>query len=99
MIERGDVRSRREVRGELTCLLCTRTVAQVQGPRTQRFTPTSIRVRAREHMDAIRRMRCPYCAGRLWLQNVEDIYVERLPLEPEDFRPRRGRPPKVAKAS
>jgi hypothetical protein len=88
-----------EVRGDLACLLCNRTIANVQGPRDRRFTPTSVKVRAPEHLDAIRRMRCPYCAGRLWLQDTEDIYVDRRPLSAEDLRPRRGRPPKVKQAS
>ena len=99
MIDRGDLSGRRQVRGELACLLCARTVAQVQGPRDRRFMPNSIRVHAREHIDAIRRMRCPHCAGRLWLQETEDVYVERRPLEPENLRPRTGRPPKIAEAS
>ena len=88
-----------EVRGDLACLLCNRTVAHVQGPRERRFSPTSVRVQAREHLDSIRKMRCPHCAGRLWLQDTEDVYVDRRPLSAEDLRPRRGRPPKVARAS
>lgn len=99
MIDRSDVSGRQDVRGELACLLCARTVARVQAPRDRRFMLNSIRVHAREHIAAIRRMRCPHCAGRLWLQETEVVYVERRPLEPGDLRRRAGRPPKVAEAS
>lgn len=84
-----------EVRGELACLLCTRTVAHVQGPRAPRFIPSSIRVQSPEHMASVRRMRCPHCEGRLWLQDTEEIFIDRRPLSDDDLHPRRGRPPKV----
>ena len=84
-----------EVRGELVCLMCARTIGSAQGRRDVRFTPTSVRLRQPEHADAVRRMRCPHCSGRLWLQDPEDVYVDRRPLSAEDLRPRRGRPPKV----
>ncbi len=88
-------RSGWEVRGDLVCLLCARTVGTAQGSRSERFTPRSVRLREPEHAEAIRRMRCPHCSGRLWLQDPEDIYVDRRPLSAEELRPRRGRPPKV----
>ena len=88
-----------EVRGDLACLLCNRTIAEVRWPRGRRFTPTSVKARAPEHLDAIRRMRCPYCAGRLLVQDTEDVYVDRRPLSAEDLRPRRGRPTRVSRAS
>ncbi len=88
-----------EVRGDLACILCARTIGSAQGPRNQKFTPRLLRTFRPEHAEAIQRMRCPHCAGRLWLTETEDVYVDRRPLSAEDLRPRRGRPPKVAKAS
>ena len=99
MSDGAEILSGWELRGDLACLLCNRTVGHVQGPRDRRLTPASVRIRAPEHIDSIRQMRCPYCAGRLWLQDMEDVYVDRRPLSDEDLRPRRGRPPKVARAS
>ena len=99
MVNQLELLSGWEVRGELACLLCARSVGSAQGPRDRKFTPASIRVRAPEHAEAVSQMRCPYCSGRLWLQDTEDIYVDRRPLSAEDLRPRRGRPPKIAKAS
>ena len=57
-----------EVRGDLACLLCARTVASAQGPRARKFVPTSVRVIRPEHAHAVQQMRCPFCAGRLWLR-------------------------------
>ena len=76
-----------EVRGDLACLLCSRTVASVQGPKAPTFTATSIRVSRPEHASAVQQMRCPYCSGRLWLQDTEEIFVDRRPLSAEEFRP------------
>jgi hypothetical protein len=87
-----------EVRGDLACLLCSRTVATAQGPRARKFVPTSVRVIRPEHASAVQEMRCPFCAGRLWLQDTEEIFVDRRPLSAEELRPRRGRPPKVRPA-
>ena len=83
-----------EVRGDLACLLCSRTVASAQGPRDRKFMPTKVKLLKPEHAAAVQQMRCPYCAGRLWLQDTEDVYVDRRPLTAEELRPRRGRPPK-----
>jgi hypothetical protein len=88
-----------EVRGDLVCLMCARSVGSAQGPRERRFTPTSVRLQSPDHEPSIRQMRCPFCEGRLWLQDTEDIYVDRRPLSADDLRPRRGRPPKVRQAS
>jgi hypothetical protein len=88
-----------EVRGDLACLLCGRIAATAQGPRSDRFSPSQIRVREAGHETSVRRMRCPHCAGRLWFQDTQDVYVDRRPLSRDDLKPRRGRPPKVVKAS
>ena len=88
-----------EVRGDLACLLCGRSIATVQGPLDRAISTTTLKLRAAEHIDAVRRMRCPYCEGRLWIQDTEDIYVDRRPLTDDELHPRRGRPPKVARVS
>lgn len=95
MLDNAELLSGWEVRGDLACLLCSRTVGSAQGRKDQKFTPRLIRTALPEHADAIRQMRCPYCSGRLWLQDCEDIFVDRRPLSAEELRPRRGRPPKI----
>jgi hypothetical protein len=71
-----------EVRFDLECILCTRTAATAQGPAGQPFVPTSIRVQRPEHAEAVQQMRCPYCSGRLWLQNREEVYVHASQRQP-----------------
>jgi hypothetical protein len=88
-----------EVRADLARVLCTRTVGTVQGADLRALTPISLRVSEPRHAGPVRRLRCPYCSGRLWIQNSEEIYVNRRPLNPEELRPRRGRPPKMRTAS
>ena len=99
MQEQTDPVGSYEIRADLVCVLCTRTVGRVQGADLQPLTPVSLRVPEAQHADTVRRLRCPYCAGRLWVQNSEEIYVNRRPLTPEELRPRRGRPPKMRTAS
>ena len=96
MLERLDVEHGRAIRADLQCVLCMRTAGSVQGQSLRPSTPMSLRVQDPRHLAAIRRLRCPYCSGRLWLQNSEEVYVARRPLPPEELRPRRGRPPKLA---
>ena len=88
-----------EVRANLVCTLCTRTVGTARGPNAQPVKLTSVRLVDASHAEAVRRLRCPYCSGRLWLQDLEEIYVARYALSGKDLRPRRGRPRKVSRAS
>jgi DNA-directed RNA polymerase subunit RPC12/RpoP len=88
-----------EVRVNLVCTLCARTVGRARGPNARPVTLTSVRVLDASHAEAVRRLRCPYCLGRLWLQDREVIYVDRPALSGEDLRTRRGRPQKVSRAS
>jgi DNA-directed RNA polymerase subunit RPC12/RpoP len=99
MSDQAAPRSRWEVRVNLVCTLCARTVGSARGPNAQPVTLTSVRVVEASHADAVRRFRCPYCSGRLWLQDREEIYVDRHVPGDEDLHPRRGRPPKVSRAS
>jgi DNA-directed RNA polymerase subunit RPC12/RpoP len=99
MTDQKALRSGWEVRASLVCTLCARTVGSAQGPNVQPVTLTSIRALDASHAEAVRRLRCPHCSGRLWLQDREEIYVGRYVLTNEDLRPRRGRPPKVSRAS
>ena len=73
-ISKNDVFNDWELRGELTCVLCARSAATARGPRGTRFVPQTIRVRNAEHVDAVRRMHCPYCNGRLWLQEADEVH-------------------------
>jgi len=88
-----------EARANLVCTLCTRTVGSAHGPAGHPLTAASIRALDVSHTDAVRRLRCPYCSGQLWIQDREEIYVGPHSLSGEDLRPRRGRPRKVPRAS
>ena len=88
-----------EARANLVCTLCARTAGRAHGPAGHPLTSDSIRALDDSHTDAVRRLRCPYCLGRLWLQDREEIYVGPQTLSGEDLRPRRGRPRKVPRAS
>jgi len=92
-------RSGWEVRANLVCTLCARTVGTARGPNAQPVRLTSVRLVDASHAEAVRRMRCPHCLGRLWLQDLEEFYVARHALTGADLRPRRGRPRKVLRAS
>ena len=98
MLERLDLQHGRDIRADLVCVLCARTAGSVQGSSLRSPTPISLRVQDPRHVDAVRRLRCPYCSGRLWLQNREEIHVDRRPLTTEELRPRHGRPRKVPQA-
>jgi DNA-directed RNA polymerase subunit RPC12/RpoP len=99
MPDRLDLEHGRDLRADLVCILCARTVGRVQGPNLGAPTPMTLRVQDPRHVDTVRRLRCPYCSGRLWLQNREEIHVDRRPLTTEDLRPRGGRRPKIGRAS
>jgi DNA-directed RNA polymerase subunit RPC12/RpoP len=88
-----------EVRANLVCTLCARTVGTARGPNVQPVTLTSVRLVDASHAEAVRRLRCPFCSGRLWLQDREEVYAARHALTGEDLHPRRGRPRKIFRAS
>lgn len=96
-----DTRGRRgwEARANLVCTLCARTVGRAHGPAGHPLTSASIRPLDDTHTEAVGRLRCPHCSGRLWLQDREEIYIGPHTLSGEDLRPRRGRPRKVPRAS
>jgi hypothetical protein len=62
MPERLDLEHGRDLRADLVCVLCARTVGRVQGPNLRPLTPMSLRVQEPRHVDAVRRLRCPYCS-------------------------------------
>lgn len=99
MPDRLDLEHGHEVCADLVCILCSRTVGSVQGPSLRALASTSLRVQELRHVDAVRRFRCPFCWGRLWLQNMQTVHVDRRPLTAEELRPRPGRRPKLGRAS
>jgi hypothetical protein len=92
-------RSGWETRASLVCTLCARTVGSVHGPAGFTLTAVSIRVPDASHADAVRRLRCPHCLGRLWLQDREEIYVERCASSAEVRGPSLGRRRRLSRAS
>jgi len=99
MSDLASSRSRWEVRANLVCTLCARTVGAARGSTARPMTLTSVRLLDASHADAVRRLRCPYCSGRLWLQDWEEIRADQHGLSADDLRPRRGRPRKAPQAS
>ena len=99
MPDRTLPRSGWEVRANLVCTLCARTVGTARGPNAQPVTMTSVHLVDASHAEAVQRLRCPYCSGRLWLQDREEIYVGPHTLSGEELHPRRGRPRRVSRAS
>jgi hypothetical protein len=99
MTDRLDLEHGRDLHADLVCVQCGRTAGTVRGPNVRHVTSLSLRVQDPRHVDAVRRLRCPYCAGRLWLQNSEVVHVDRRPLTTEELRPRPGRRPKIRRAS
>jgi hypothetical protein len=88
-----------EIHANLVCTLCARTIGRSRGPAGRPLTSTSIQLHDASHAGVARRLRCPYCSGRLWLQDCEVVPVDRHVLTDEDLHPRRGRPRKVTTAS
>lgn len=82
-----------------SCASSARTVGRVQGPNLGPTTRMTLRVQDPRHVDTVRRLRCPSCSGRVWIQNSESIHVDRRPLTTEDLEPRAGRRPKIGRAS
>jgi hypothetical protein len=91
MQERLHRRSDWEVRANFVCTLCARTVGSAHGLAGRPLTSASIRVHDASHADAVRRLRCPHCLGRLWLQDGEGLHVEPYAPGAEDCNPGRGR--------
>jgi hypothetical protein len=98
MLERVDLEHGRDLCADLVCVQCARTAGRIQGPIRRPLTRMCLCVQDPQQVDAVRRLRCPHCSGRLWLQNSEEIHVDRRPLTPEELRPRLGRPRKVPRA-
>ena len=98
MLERLDLQHGRDILADLVCVLCSRTAGRIQGPSLRSPTSLTLRVQDPRHEDTVRQLRCPYCSGRLWLQNSESIHVDRRHLTIEELRPRHGRPRKGPRA-
>ncbi len=73
----------RELRGDLVCVLCARTVARVEGTRGARFVARKLWVRDTEHRAAARRLRCPHCGGNLALDNPQEVPIAPAVLAAE----------------
>ena len=83
-----------DIRGDLICTQCARVAGTVQGANVRLTKTVALHVDDPRHADAVRHLRCPYCSGRLWLQNSEDVPINPL-RDREALRPRGGRPSKI----
>jgi hypothetical protein len=96
---RADRSIGRDVQGDLVCTQCARVAGSVQGPNNRLSKTVTLRVQDPRHADAVHDLRCPYCSGRLWLQNSEEVPLDPLQGDREALRPNRGRPPKIPRMS
>ena len=87
----------RDVQGDLVCTQCARVAGSVQGQNTRHPRTVVLRVTDPVHTAVVRRLRCPHCSGRLWLQNSAEIPLDPLAFDREALQPKRGRPPKMSK--
>ena len=78
-------------RGDLVCTQCARVAGTAEGSNTRQAQSITIRVQDPDHADAVRRLCCPHCSGRLWLQNSEDARDTWHALGSDALRPRSGR--------
>jgi DNA-directed RNA polymerase subunit RPC12/RpoP len=85
----------RDVRGDLVCTQCARVAGSVQGANVRLAKSVALHLNDPLQADTVRRLRCPHCSGRLWLQNSEEVPVDPLLFNREALRPYRGRPPKM----
>lgn len=90
MHDHHDRSNDRDVRGDLVCTQCARVAGTVQGANMRLAKVVALRVRDPQHADAVRRLRCPDCSGRLWLQNREDVPIDPLGSNREMLLPNRG---------
>ena len=89
----------RDVQGDLVCTQCARVAGHIQGPNTRQWETVTLQVEDPRHADTVRRLWCPHCAGRLWLQNSAEVPIDPLAFDRAALRPRRGRPLKTSKPS
>ena len=95
MREPADRATGRDVQGDLVCTECARVAGSVQGPNNRGKKTVTLRVQDPRHLDAIRRLRCPDCSSRLWLQNSAEVPIDPLQCDRKALQPRRGRPVKM----
>jgi hypothetical protein len=91
MNHREDRLTGRDVQGDLVCTQCARVAGSAQGPNTRQEKTVTLRVQDPRHAEAVRQLRCPYCSGRLWLQNSAEVPIDPLAFDREALRPRAGR--------
>ncbi len=92
----ADALTDRNVRGDLVCTQCARVAGTVQGANVRLAKTVALHVQDPQHVDMVRRLRCPACSGRLWLQDREEVPIDPLAFDREALRPRRGRTSKDA---
>ena len=95
MPDQAALSSKPDVRGDLVCTQCARVAGTVQGANVRGVKVVALRVQDPLHAAAVRRLSCPDCAGRLWLQNREDVPLDPLRFDREALRPQRGGRPAV----
>jgi hypothetical protein len=93
MPDSATLSTNRDIRGDLICTQCARVAGTVQGANVKGAKLVALRVQDPHHAEAVRLLRCPDCAGRLWLQNREEVPLDPLRFDRDALRAQRGRPP------
>ncbi len=86
------------VRGDLVCTQCARVAGTAEGTNTRQAKSIKLHVEDPSHADSVRRLCCPHCSGRLWLQNSENVRDNWHALGHDALRPNLGRRPKTPSA-
>jgi hypothetical protein len=83
MRDRTDPPVGRDMCGDVICTQCARVAGHIQGPNTRRWDTVTLQVGGPSHADTVRRLCCPHCAGRLWLQNSSEVPIDPLAFDAE----------------
>ena len=89
----------RDVQGDLVCTQCARAAGSVRGRNSRRAKTVTLSVEDARFAETVRRLCCPHCSGRLWLQNSAEVPIDPLAFDREALRPRPGRPQKIPRLS
>lgn len=85
----------RDIQGDLVCTQCARVAGSVRGKDSRHVRTVTLCVQDPHHAETVRRLCCPHCSGRLWLQNSAEVPPDPLAFDREALRPRPGRPLKI----
>lgn len=84
------------MRGDLVCTQCARVAGTAEGSEMRAAPSVTIRAHNPDSEETVRRLCCPHCSARLWLQNSQRVPDDPLEFIAQAARTRYGRPAKAA---